>query len=76
MGAKTKDDEIGSRLDLYTKLIKRYASKLGYKYDDKVLTVGDRRTPSGEELALMKLVRKGFETAPKITIRSRSGELR
>ena len=76
MGAKTKDDEIGSRLELYKKLIKRYASKLGYKYDNKVITVGDRRTPSGEEIALMKLVRKGYESEPKITIRSRSGEPR
>ena len=72
MGAKTKDDEVGSRLELYKKLIKRYASKLGYKYDNKVLTVGDRKTPSGLDLAVMKLVSKRYDPKPKITIRSRS----
>ena len=60
MGTKTKDDEIGSRLELYKKLIKRYASKLGYQYDNKVMTIGDRKTTAGLELAVMKLVRKGF----------------
>jgi len=60
MGTKTKDDEIGSRLELYKKLIKRYASKLGYQYDNKVMTIGDRKTMAGLELAVMKLVRKGF----------------
>ncbi len=62
MGAKTKDAEIGGRLKLYKKLIKRYTSKLGYKYDDKVLTVSDRRTRSGLELAVMRVVRKGYDS--------------
>jgi len=76
MGAKSEDAEIGSRLSLYKKLIRRYASKVGYKYDDNIITVGDKKTEAGLEIAVMKLVRKGYESKPKITIRSRSGEVR
>jgi len=76
IGVKTKDKEIGSRLKLYQKLVKRYAPKLGYKYDNKMATIGDMETPEGLQMSVMTLIRKGFEVypkTPKITIRSRSG---
>ncbi len=51
---------IGSRIKLYDKLVKRYAGRLGYKYDgSKVDIEKDRR------MMRMQLIRKGFETHPK-----------
>ena len=74
IGVKTKDNEIGSRLNLYQKLVKRYAGKLGYKYNNKMMTVGDVVTPTGLQMSVMELIRKGFDVMPKVTIRSRSGK--
>ena len=76
IGAKTKDNEIGSRLNLYQKLVKRYAGKLGYKYNNKMTNIGGVVTPTGLQMSVMELIRKGFDVKPKITIRSRSGQLR
>ena len=54
------DRGIGSRIKLYDKLVKRYAGRLGYKYDgSKVDIEKDRR------MMRMQLIRKGFETHPK-----------
>ena len=76
IGAKTKDAEIGSRLNLYQKLVKRYAGQLGYKYDNKMATLGDMETPEGLQMSVMTLIRKGFEVHPKITVgTSRSGSV-
>lgn len=60
IGVKTKDAEIGSRLNLYQKLVKRYAPKLGYKYDNRMITIGDMETPDGLQMSVMILIRKGF----------------
>jgi len=58
-GTKDTKGEVGSRLKLYEKLVKRYAGKLGYKYEGKQIDT-DRRNQK-----VMTLVRKGFDRYPK-----------
>jgi len=49
---------------------------LGYKYDNKMATIGDMETPEGLQMSVMTLIRKGFEVYPKITVgTSRSGSV-
>jgi len=62
-GTKDTKGDVGSRLKLYEKLVKRYAGKLGYKYEGKQFDTFDRKNQK-----VMTLVRKGFERYDKGTI--------